>query len=64
MYIFLDSNNKVREIIPDFDATFPGIPIEQRFSKEFIDNLIHVDDNTIVKQHWIFDNDSKTFIEP
>lgn len=35
MYILLDKG-KVREIIPDIAPMFPGIPIEARYTAEFV----------------------------
>lgn len=48
MYVRLDDTIVV-EIIPDFDMEFPGVPIEKRYSKEFISKLIHIDDNVDVR---------------
>lgn len=35
MYILLE-DNKVKEIIPDIAPIFPGIPIEARYTAEFV----------------------------
>ena len=52
MYILLE-DNKVKEIIPDIDPIFPGIPIEERYTAEFVASLLHVEDETVVEQNWI-----------
>ena len=54
MYILLN-NNAVAEIIPDEDPIFPGIPIEQRYAPDFVAKLLHVADDTAVKQNQVYD---------
>ena len=39
-YIRLDGKNRVMEIIPDENPIFPGIPIEQRYTAEYIATLV------------------------
>lgn len=63
-YIRLDSKNRVMEIIPDENPIFPGIPIEQRYTAEFIATLMPVEDETEVEQNWVYDPETKTFDEP
>ena len=63
-YIRLDSKNGVMEIIPDANPIFPGIPIEQRYTAEFIATLVPVEDETEVEQNWVYDPETKTFDEP
>lgn len=63
-YIRLDSKNSVMEIIPDEDPIFPGIPIEQRHTAEFIATLVPVEDETEVEQNWVYDSETQTFDEP
>lgn len=63
-YILLDENNYTCEIIPDFDPIFPGIPIEKRFTKSFIDELIPVEDSIEVHSSMIYDPETHTFSEP
>ena len=63
-YIRLDSKNSVMEIIPDENPIFPGIPIEQRYTAEFIATLVPVEDETEVEQNWVYDPETKTFDEP
>ena len=40
-------NDRVHEIIPEFDPNFPGVPIEQRYSPEFLKNCLHIDEKDI-----------------
>jgi|GEM_PF-2288421 len=54
MYILLE-NSAVKEIIPDFDPVFPGIPITERYAPDFVKKLICVSDDTEVGQNWTYD---------
>lgn len=63
MYILLDKG-KVREIIPDIAPMFPGIPIEARYTAEFVASLLHVEEGTKVQQNWIYDPETETFSAP
>ena len=63
MYILLE-DSKVKEIIPDIGPIFPGIPIEERYTAEFVASLLHVEDETVVEQNWIYDPETETFSAP
>ena len=63
MYILLNNNN-VKEIIPDINPIFPDVHIKDRYPKEFIDQLLYIDDNTNVEQNWIYNPETETFSEP
>lgn len=63
MYILLDDNSCVSEIIQDYDPTFPGVPISERYSSEFISMLLHVSDEIEVFTGWIYDKETGTFHE-
>lgn len=63
MYILIESNT-VREIIPDIDPVFPGVPIEERYAPDFVSRLIHVPDDTPVDQNWLYDPETGKFSEP
>ena len=43
----------VREIISEINPTFPDIPIEERYTADFLDRCIVVNDDTEVDQNWI-----------
>lgn len=64
MYIFLSDANYVAELIPDEDPIFPGIPIEQRYAPDFVAKLLHVADDTAVKQNQVYDPETGTFSDP
>lgn len=61
MYILLSDKNTVSEIIPDENPIFPGIPIEERYTPDFVAKLIHVPDNTEVEPNWLYDSATGTF---
>lgn len=63
-YIRINENNAVMEIIPDYHPVFPDIPIEQRYSPDFIAKLIQVSDETPVEQSWFYNPDDQTFSAP
>lgn len=63
-YIRLNASNVVMEIIPGEDSRFPGIPIEQRYSADFIAALIQTADETEVEQNWVYNPDDQTFSAP
>ena len=63
MYILL-TNNAVAEIIPDENPIFPGISIEQRYAPDFVAKLLHVADDTAVKQNQVYDPETGTFSDP
>lgn len=54
MYIlYTEGTNEVAEIIPDEDPIFPGVSIEQRYEKSFVDKLEWVPDTVEVRQNWV-----------
>nr|DAT53077.1 MAG TPA: hypothetical protein [Caudoviricetes sp.] len=64
MYILLSESNYVAELIPDENPIFPGIPIEQRYTPDFVAKLLHVADDTAVKQNQVYDPETGTFSDP
>lgn len=62
MYILLTDKNTAAEIIPDENPVFPGVPIEERYSPDFVAKLLHVDDATEVQQGWSYVDG--TFVKP
>ena len=45
MYILLDADNIVLEIIPDEDPVFPGVPVSDRYAPDFVARLTQVEDD-------------------
>lgn len=63
MYIKL-KNNVVTGLIPEDDLLFPGIPIDKRYSAEFLAECIALDDATGIRTGMLYDADTQTFSEP
>lgn len=63
-YIYIDRNRVVQEFLPMFDPVFPGVPIEQRYSADFLSHVLEVPDETVVEQSWVYDPQTNTFSEP
>lgn len=62
-YVLLSAENRVVEIIPEFNPAFPDIPITERYTKEFIAGLIEVADEVELDEGWVYDFGSGTFTE-
>ena len=56
MKYVLISKNRVAEIIQDYDPTFPGIPIEDRYSSDFLAQCVAVDNDKEIQQNWVYEN--------
>lgn len=50
-YLYMQ-DNKVFNIISEYDPNFPKIPIQERYSHEFLSKCIVVADNLEVEQNW------------
>lgn len=64
MYILMNPDNTVGEIIPTYDPDFPGVPIEDRYEESFIKTLMEFPDDMKVEQNWEYDPKTKTFSAP
>lgn len=62
--LFVDDTPRVAEIIPDENPIFPGIPIGQRYSAEFVKKLFPVEDDVEVEQNWEYNEQTGTFALP
>lgn len=60
-YIYL-IDNKVHEIIPEFNPVFPDVPITERYTAEFLSHCVAVEDYVTVEQNWIYEDG--LFTEP
>lgn len=58
----IDNRNVVDAIIPEFDSSFPNVPFNKRYSSDFVERCILVD-NTI-KVGSTYDKESGTFKNP
>lgn len=59
-YILLNRGITV-EIIPELDPIFPDVPIHQRYSAEFLDKCVSVEDDVNVTTGMQYDYDNQTF---
>lgn len=67
IYIHL-YNGIITEFIPEESKDFPGVPIEERYSKDFLDNCI-IKTEEYVEEHklhigMLYDADTDSFAEP
>lgn len=64
MYIYLTDKSTVAELIPDENPVFPGVPIGERYAPDFVQKLLHVLDETEVRENWVYDPETGTFSPP
>lgn len=55
-------NGVVVEIIPAVDEAFPEIPIEDRFHKSIIDQMVEIPSDLDVQQYWTYSEEG--FVPP
>lgn len=63
MYIYL-VNNIVQEIIPGVNKAFPHIPIEERYTAEFLKSCVAFPNDVRVEQNWVYDPETGDFTPP
>ena len=51
-------NGVVREVIPAVDPAFPEIPVEDRFTKAIIDQLVEIPDGLDVGEFWTYSSEA------
>lgn len=62
-YVRLSTENRVVEIIPEFNPAFPDVPITERYTKAFLAGLIEVADDVELAEGWVYDFTNGTFTE-
>lgn len=62
-YVRLSTENRVVEIIPEFNPTFPDVPITERYTEVFVAGLIEVADDVEVAEGWVYDFINGMFTE-
>lgn len=62
-YVFL-MDNIVREIIPEIDPVFPDLPIEARYTPDFLAQCVIVEDDSGVQTGDIYDPETGEFHKP
>ena len=65
-YVYVSEDFSIGSIIPDEDPIFPGIPVEQRYSAEFLEHCIAVEDSVVeaIEAGSKYDPESGTFYVP
>jgi hypothetical protein len=64
MYIYL-VDNKVQEFIPDYDPTFPGVSIGERYPSDFISRCVYISEGApLPNEGDVYDPDSGMFYAP
>lgn len=64
MYVKFDENGLVSEIIPDTDAAFPNVPIDERYPAEFVAGLHYCDNDAAVEIGMKYDAETDSFDYP
>jgi len=62
MYYIQLKNQIAVELIPEFDPTFPDVPVTERFSKDFLNQCVTFDEE--VPMGYIYDPVNKKFNPP
>lgn len=62
-YCYVNNNNIVEAVIPEFNPALPNVPMEKRYSASFVSKLIP-DETETVLQGYIYDNETGTFSAP
>lgn len=63
-YILINSDNTVGEVIPEKDPLLIGFSIEQRYTREFLDKCIEVEDDVDVRQNDTYNPSTGEFTHP
>lgn len=63
-YILLNAENVVLEIIPEENPDLPGVMLDERYSKDFVEKLLPVGDDVEVEQNWLYNPDNVSFSPP
>jgi hypothetical protein len=62
-YVYIEEG-KAHEIIPEFDPVFPGVPMSERYSPDFIAKCVKAADSAAVEFGWIYDEGAGVFSAP
>lgn len=63
-YIHLNGDLQVGAIIPAEDPIFPGIPIEERYTQEFLNSCVQVEDDVEITMEMKYNPETKEFYIP
>jgi hypothetical protein len=56
MKYVLINQKTICEVIPEINPVFPGFPIEERYSSEFLSMCVPAEDDVEVHPNWIYEN--------
>jgi hypothetical protein len=62
-YVYIEYD-RVINIIPEWDSTFPDIPITERYSAEFLSRCIVVDESVEVESGYLYNHETGVFTQP
>ena len=60
-YVFIDTNGYAGEQIPEFDPVFGDVPVDQRYSKDFLENCVYVNDDIEILTNSKYDTETGEF---
>lgn len=64
-YLYINADNILAEIIPDFDPVFPEIPVTERYAPDFLAQCVARTDEQIssegIELGMLYDADTDTF---
>lgn len=64
-YLYINADNILSEIIPDFDPVFPEIPVTERYAPDFLVQCVERTDEQIssegIELGMLYDADTDTF---
>ena len=64
-YIHISKNNIVREVINEFDNSFPGVGIEKRYNVDLLNKCRIIEDTeNIPVIGYIYDEENNTYNQP
>ena len=63
-YVVINKLKQAQEILLNEDPMFPGIPLEDRYSAEFLAECLVLPDTVEVIFGWEWDEETETFVEP
>lgn len=63
MYVYI-IDNKVRELIPDIDPSFPHIDISERYPSDMLEKCIHLKDDSDIEPGMVYNPETADFYKP
>lgn len=63
-YVILNEELVVCEIIPEYNPAFPGVTVEDRYTKEYLQRALPVEESVEVKSGWEYLPGINLFVPP